>query len=124
MTRAVLNATVMAFFFTSELFNATVSASNFNEKRRVKRYGERGHLTIDTTNHDPLKESNNESRQRQEEFEHKWDQLDRKGSRTGGVIQKRKILSERVYKSETPAYVVPLAIFGILVPIPVLVGKQ
>ena len=124
MTRAVLNATVMAFFFTSELFNATVSASNFNEKRRVKRYGERGHLTIDTTNHDPLKESNKESRQRQEQSQHKWDQLDRKGSRTGGGIQKRKILSERVYKSETPAYVVPLAIFVILVPIPVLVGKE
>ena len=134
MTRAVLSAAVLAFFLTSELFDATLSASNFNEKtvvdqvgtlsRRVKRYGERGHLTIDTTNHDPLKESNNESRQRQEEFEHKWDQLDRKGSRTGGGIQKRKILSERVYKSETPAYVVPLAIFGILVPIPVLVGKE
>ena len=124
MTRAVLNATVMAFFFTSELFNATVSASNFNEKRRVKRYGERGHITIDTTNHDPLKESNKESRQRQEQSQHKWDQLDRKGSGTGGGIQKRKILSERVYKSETPAYVVPLAIFGILVPIPVLVGKE
>ena len=124
MTRAVLNATVMAFFFTSELFNATVSASNFNEKRRVKRYGERGHLTIDTTNHDPLKESNKELRQRQEQSQHKWDQLDRKGSGTGGGIQKRKILSERVYKSETPAYVVPLAIFGILVPIPVLVGKE
>ena len=123
MTRAVLNATVLAFFFT-ELFNATVSASNFNEKRRVKRYGERGHLTIDTTNHDPLKESNKESRQRQEQSQHKWDQLDRKGSRTGGGIQKRKILSERVYKSETPAYVVPLAIFGILVPIPVLVGQE
>ena len=134
MTRAVLNAVVLAFFLTSELFDATLSASNFNEKtvmdqvgtlsRRVKRYGERGHITIDTTNHDPLKESNKESRQRQEQSQHKWDQLDRKGSRTGGGIQKRKILSERVYKSETPAYVVPLAIFGILVPIPVLVGKE
>ena len=134
MTRAVLSAAVLAFFLTSELFDATLSASNFNEKtvmdrgetlsRRVKRYGERGHLTIDTTNHDPLKESNKESRQRQEQSQHKWDQLDRKGSGTGGGIQKRKILSERVYKSETPAYVVPLAIFGILVPIPVLVGKE
>ena len=125
MTRAVFNATVLAFFFTSELFNATVSASNFNEKRRVKRYGERGHITIDTTNHDPFKESNKESRQRQEQSQHKWEQLDKKGSGTGGGIQKRrKFYSERVYNNETPAYVVPLAIFGILVPIPVLVGKQ
>ena len=77
MTPAVLNATVLAFFFTSELFNATVSASNFNEKRRVKRYGERGHITIDTTHHDPFEEFNKESRKRQEEFQRKWDQLDR-----------------------------------------------
>ena len=131
MTRAVLIAAVLAFFLTSELFGANLSASNFNVmdrgetlSRRVKRYGERGHITIDTTNHDPLKESNKELRQRQEQSQHKWDQLDRKGSGTGGGIQKRKILSERVYKSETPAYVVPLAIFGILVPIPVLVGKE
>ena len=76
MTRAVLNATVLAFFFT-ELFNATVSASNFNEKRRVKRYGERGHIMIDTTHHDPFEDFNKESRKRQEEFQRKWDQLDR-----------------------------------------------
>ena len=76
MTRAVLNATVLAYFFT-ELFNATVSASNFNEKRRVKRYAERGHITIDTTHRDPFEEFNKESRKRQEEFQRKWDQLDR-----------------------------------------------
>ena len=78
MTRAVLNATVLAFFFT-ELFNATVSTSNFNEKRRVKRYAERGHITIDTTHRDrnPFEEFNKESRKRQEEFQRKWDQLDR-----------------------------------------------
>ena len=134
MTRAVLNAVVLAFFLTSELFGANLSASNFNERtvmdrgetlsRRVKRYDERGHITIDMTNHDPFKEFNKESRQRHEQSQHQWDQLDRKGSGTGGGIHKRKILSERVYKSETPAYVVPLAIFGILVPIPVLVGQE
>ena len=135
MTRAVLSAAVLAFFLTSELFDATLSASNFNEKtvmdrgetlsRRVKRYGEHGHITNDTTNHDPFKESNKESRQRQEQSQHKWEQLDKKGSGTGGGIQKRrKFYSERVYNNETPAYVVPLAIFGILVPIPVLVGQE
>ena len=80
MTRAVLIAAVLAFFFTSELFKTTLSASNFNERtlpRRVKRYGERGHITIDTTNEDPFKEFNKESRKRQEEFQRKWDHLDR-----------------------------------------------
>ena len=87
MTRAVLIAAVLEFFLTPELFGSTLSASNFNEKtvmdrgevlpRRVKRYGERGHITIDTTNHDPFKEFNKESRKRQEKFQRQWDQLDR-----------------------------------------------
>ena len=71
MTRAVEIATVMAFFFTSELFNATVSTSNFNEKRRVKRYGERGHITIDTTHRDPFEEFNKESHNAKKELDEK-----------------------------------------------------
>ena len=87
MTRTVLIAAALAFFLTSELLGANLSASNSNEKtvmdqgealsRRVKRYGERGHITIDTTNEDPFKEFNKESRKRQEEFQRKWDHLDR-----------------------------------------------
>ena len=108
MTRAVLNAVVLAFFLTSELFGANLSASNFNERtvmdrgetlsRRVKRYGERGHLTIDTTNHDPLKESNKELRQRQEQSQHKWDQLDRKGSGTAVEFKREKFLARGFIK--------------------------
>ena len=87
MTRTVLIAAALAFFLTSELLGANLSASNSNEKtvmdqgealsRRVKRYGERGHITIDTTNEDPFKEFNKESRKRQEQSQHQWDQLDR-----------------------------------------------
>ena len=87
MTSSNFNSAVLAFFLTSELFGASLSASNFNEKtvmdrgktlsRRVKRYGERSHITIDTTNRDPFEEFNKESRKRQEEFQRKWDQLDR-----------------------------------------------